>query len=65
MYTEGVKIDRLSVFRGSQRARQVYQELVAAAEELLALAKSRKGRTNKENAKLTAQIRALTEKWKN
>lgn len=65
VYTEGVKIDRLSVFRGSQRARQVYQELVAAAEELLALAKSRKGRTNKENAKFTAQIRALTEKWKN
>ena len=33
-------------------------------QELLALAKNRKGRTNKENAKLTSQIRSLIEKWK-
>lgn len=64
-YTEGVRIDRQAAFKGSQRARQVFEELVAAAEELLTLAKSRKGRTNKDNAKLTAQIRALIEKWKN
>ena len=38
--------------------------LVAAAEALLALVKTRKGCTNKDNAKLAAQIRALTEKWK-
>ena len=63
-YTEGVKIDREAAFKGSQRARQVYSELLAAAEELLALVRTRKGRTNKDNAKLTAQIRSLIEKWK-
>ncbi|MBR1972995.1 MAG: MBL fold metallo-hydrolase [Oscillospiraceae bacterium] len=63
-YTEGVKIDRAAAFKGSQRARQVYGELLAAAEDLLALVKTRKGRTNKDNAKLTAQIRSLIEKWK-
>ncbi len=63
-YTEGVKIDRAAAFKGSQRARQVYGELLAAAEDLLALVRTRKGRTNKDNAKLTAQIRSLIEKWK-
>ncbi len=63
-YTEGVKIDRAAAFKGNQRARQVYGELLAAAEELLALVRQRKGRTNKDNAKLTAQIRSLIEKWK-
>ncbi len=63
-YTEGVKIDRAASFKGSQRARQVYGELLAAAEALLALVKTRKGCTNKDNAKLTAQIRSLIEKWK-
>ena len=63
-YTEGVKIDRAAVFRGSQRAKQVYGELLAAAEALLALVQTRKGCANKENAKLTAQIRNLIEKWK-
>ena len=62
-YTEGVKIDRSAAFRGSQRARQVYGELLAAAEALLALVRTRKGCTNKDNAKLTAQIRALIDKW--
>ncbi len=64
-YTEGVRIDREAAFKGSQRAKQVYGELLAAAEELLALVKTRKGRTNKDNAKLTAQIRSLINKWKN
>ncbi len=63
-YTEGVKIDRAASFKGSQRARQVYGELLAAAEALLALVRTRKGCTNKDNAKLTAQIRSLIEKWK-
>ena len=63
-YTEGVKIDRTAAFKGSQRAKQVYGELLAAAEDLLALVKTRKGRTNKDNAKLTAQIRSLIEKWR-
>ena len=63
-YTEGVKIDRADAFKGSQRARQVYGELLAAAEALLALVKTRKGCTNKDNARLTAQIRSLLDKWK-
>ena len=63
-YTEGVKIDRSAAFKGSQRAKTVYNELVAAAEELLALVKKRRGNTNKDNAKLTSQIRSLIEKWR-
>jgi len=64
VYTEGVKIDRGAAFRGNQRAKQVYGELLAAAEALLALVRTRKGCTNKDNAKLTDQIRKLIEKWK-
>ena len=63
-YTEGVKIDRAAAFQGGQRARQVYGELLAAAEALLELVRTRRGCANKENAKLTAQIRSLIEKWK-
>lgn len=63
-YTEGVRLDRTEAFKGSQRARQIYGELLAAAEDLLALVKTRKGKTNKDNAKLTSQIRNLIEKWK-
>ena len=65
VYTEGRKIDRAAAFRGTQRAKAVYDELVAAAEELLRLVKARRGMTNKENAKLTDQIRNLINKWKN
>ena len=64
IYTEGRPIDRVQVFKGSQRAKQVYEELLAAAEDLLRLVKSRRGMTNKDNAKLTSQIRSLIEKWK-
>ena len=64
IYTEGKPIDRGQVFKGSQRAKQVYEELLAAAEDLLRLVKSRRGMTNKDNAKLTSQIRSLIEKWK-
>ena len=39
------------------------EELLAAAEELLRLVKNRRGMTNKDNAKLTAQIRSLINKW--
>ena len=64
-YSEGRRIDRVQAFKGSQRAKAVYDEMVAAAEELLALVKARKGRTNKDNAKLTGAIRSLIEKWRN
>ena len=62
VYTEGVAIKKAP--KQDSRASQVYGELVAAAEALLALVKGRKGRTNKDNAKLTSQIRALITKWK-
>ena len=64
VYTEGKPIDRVQVFKGSQRAKQVYEELVAAAEDLLRLVRGRRGMTNKDNAKLTSQIRSLIDKWR-
>ena len=64
VYTEGKPIDRVKSQKGSQRAKAVYDELVAAAEELLALVKRRRGNTNKDNSKLTAQIRNLIQKWR-
>lgn len=64
VYTEGVLIDRVQLFKGNKRATMLYNDLVSEAEKLLALAKSRRGRANKDNAKLTSQIRELIEKWK-
>ena len=65
IYTEGRRIDRSVNAKGTQRAQAVFDELVAAAEELLRLVKRRRGMTNKDNAKLTDQIRSLINKWKN
>jgi metallo-beta-lactamase family protein len=64
VYTEGKKIDRTQIYKGSARANAIYNELVLAASQLLALVKGRKGKTNKDNARLTSQIRQLCEKWK-
>ncbi len=64
VYTESKPIRREQVSRGSARAAAVFGELLAAAEGLLALVKTRRGCANKDNAKLTAQIRNLIEKWK-
>ena len=64
VYTEGKRIDRAAVTKGGKRAQAVFDELVAAAEELLRLVKARRGMTNKDNAKLTGQIRSLIQKWK-
>lgn len=64
VYTESKPISREQIAQGTARARAVYADLLAAAEELLALVKTRRGRTNKENAKLTSQIRSLIEKWR-
>lgn len=46
------------------KAQTVYNNLVAAAQQLLELAKSSRGRANKEISKFTDQIRNLIEKWK-
>ena len=56
--------NRIQILKGSARAAAVYADLLAAAEGLLALVKKRRGCTNKDNAKLAAQIRSLIEKWK-
>lgn len=64
VYTEGKAIDRTRVFKGNTRAELVYNELVSEAQKLLMLANDRRGRPNKDNAKLTSQIRELIEKWK-
>lgn len=64
IYAEGKAIDRVQTYKGSSRADLVYSELVAEAEKLLSLVKSKKGRTNRDNAKLTSQIRELFNKWK-
>ena len=63
VYTDAKPSSREQL-RTSARAKQVYGELLAAAEALLALVKTRKGRTNKDNAKLASQIHALIKKWK-
>ena len=62
VYAEGTPVRKEK--KGSTRAGAVYGDLLAAAEALLALVKTRKGCANKDNAKLTAQIRSLIEKWK-
>lgn len=64
VFTDSKPVQRVKVLQGSQRANQVFNDLVAAAEGLLALAKKRRGYTNKDNAKFTAQIRNLIQKWK-
>ena len=50
--------------KGSARSNVIFAELVATAEALLAFVKTCKGRTNKDNAKFTSQLRSLMEKWK-
>ncbi len=64
VYTEGKTIDRVKAYKGNTRAELIYHELVAEAEKLLNLVKTRRGKTNKDNAKLTSQLRELCEKWK-
>lgn len=64
VFTDSKPINKEQVRKGTVRATTVYTDLLAAAEGLLALVKKRRGCTNKDNAKLTAQIRNLIEKWK-
>ncbi len=64
VYTEGKPIDRTEFFKANTRADMIYRSLVAEAEKLLSLTKNRRGRPNKDNARLTSQIRSIIEKWK-
>ncbi len=64
-YAEGKPIEKSSYFDGGgDRAKYIYKNMISQAEQLLALVQARQGRPNKDNAKLTSQIRALIEKWK-
>ncbi len=64
IYTEGKIIDRVRTYKGNTRADIIYNELVSETEKLLSLVKGRRSMTNKENARLTSQIRELCEKYK-
>ena len=63
-FADSKPIRREQIMKGSARARAVYGDLLVAAEALMNFVKTCKGRSNKDNAKLAAQIRALIEKWK-
>ena len=63
-YTDRRPIEKRSNIGNKARQNAVHQNLVAAAEALLALCRRAVGRPNKENAKLTAQINALIDKHK-
>lgn len=64
VFTEGKAIDRNRHFVTSSRADMIYKSMVAEAEKLLKLVTDRRGRPNKDNARLTSQIRSIIEKWK-
>ncbi len=61
--TVGKPIEREVEYKGGSRATLIYKQMVGEAERLLTLAKGRRGRTNKDNARLTAQIKNLIDKW--
>ncbi len=63
VYTDGKPIDRELEYKAGARAANIYKEMVNEAERLLTLAKGRRGRTNKDNAKLASQISSLIDKW--
>ncbi len=62
-YSERRPVDRSAAAKAASRKSTVHSGLVSAAEALLSLAKRCDNRPNKDNAKLTAQIRALIDKW--
>lgn len=64
VYAEGKAIDRTQYFKNNTRAAMVFKDMVKEAERLLDLVKRRQGRPNKDNARLTSQIKSIIEKWK-
>ena len=63
-HTVGQRIQRKREPQTDTKSGKIYRELVAAAENLLALAKKCTGRSNKDNTKFTDEIRTLAEKWR-
>ena len=64
IYADSKRIDKAKLLKGSARARAVHNDLIDAVNDLMKLADSKKASANNDNAKLTAQIRALINKWK-
>ena len=64
VFADARPVNRLQLSRGAVRAQSIYRDLIAAAEALLHLCYTRRGCTNKDNAKLTSQILNLIQKWK-
>ena len=64
VFADARPINRQQISRGAVRAQSIFRDLISAAEALLQLCYTRKGCTNKENAKLTSQILNLIQKWK-
>lgn len=60
--TEGVPI--VETVSGGEKASALYKELIAAAEELLSLVRSLKGRPNKEISVIVRQIKGIVKKIK-
>ena len=64
IFADAKPINRQNISKGHTRSMNIYHDLMAAAETLLLLCRSRRGCTNKDNAKLTSQILNLVQKWK-
>ena len=64
VYTEGKAIDRTKYFKETTRSEMIYRDMVKEAEKLLDLVKLRQGRPNKDNSRLTSQIKSILEKWR-
>lgn len=60
---EGERIAK-TASKGKKKADSVYNALVAACENLLSVAKSLRGSSNKELAKYTGQVNSLADKWR-
>ena len=61
---ESRPIRKIQRQQSTQNANEAYNQLVNAAEGLLALVKKRRGCPNKENTRLTTQILNLIQRWK-
>ena len=64
IYTDGKLVSREQIRKETARNQMVFDELLSAAESLLSLVHHFRGRTNKDTAKFTAQIRNLVQKWR-
>lgn len=63
-YSEEKPVKRIERFNPTSRADMIYKTMVEEAEHLLNLVKGRRSRPNKDNARITSQIREIISKWK-